>query len=105
MGVYPGKKKQSTLRITTSRREGGRSLLQNIYPSLAKNNTKENQSRNVFQSASSRLVLQPETAELPFLCFSAKNIPKNKKSNRHLKATVASEASAINIRSSKEQHC
>lgn len=66
-------------RITTSRRERGWSSLPNDYPSLAKNSTKENQSRKAFKSASSSLVLQPETAELPFLCSSAKNSPKNKK--------------------------
>lgn len=91
-------------RATASRSKGGRSSLPNNYSSLAKNSTKENQSRKAFKSASSSLVLQPETKELPFLCSSVKNSLKNKKSERHSKATVASEAGAINIRSSREQH-
>jgi len=79
--------------------QGGRSPLPNNYPSLAQNSTEKNQSRKAFKSASSSLVLQPGSAELPFLCFSAKNSSKPKKFDRHSKATEASEAGAINSRS------
>lgn len=104
MGVCRGNKKQSTLK-NNYKQGGRRQEFTANYPSLAKNSTKENQSRKAFKSASSSLVLQLEATELPFLRSSVKNNPKNKKSNRHSKATVALEAGAINIRSSRQQHC